>query len=297
MVKFRASATVSVPATSANLGPGFDALGLALDLCDEVTVSVVDSGLQIDVAGEGADFVPRDERHLVVRAMFVTFDRLGGRPPGLVLECTNRVPHSRGLGSSAAAIVAGVLLARALVEGGDELLPDAGALGLAAEIEGHPDNVAACLLGGLSIAWTEAGAHAVGLAVAPEIVPVVLVPPFTASTEQARGLLPSHVSHGDAAANAGRAALQVAALTGAPALLLAATEDRLHQRYREPAMRESADLVGQLRAAGLAAVISGAGPTVLVLCADSAQVEAALAAAPADWRAWAAAVGTGASVH
>ena len=219
--------------------------------------------------------------------MRAAFDRLGAQPPGLRLSCENRIPHGRGLGSSAAAIVAGVLLARALVVAGDELLPDDAVLALACEIEGHPDNVAPALLGGLTIAWQDeqAGdARAVRLDCDPGIRPVVLIPPFEASTEQARGLLPATVPHADAAANAGRAALLVAALTRAPQRLLPATADRLHQPYRVPAMPASAELVASLRAAGLPAVISGAGPTVLVLARDDLEVQQVHAAAPAGWR-------------
>jgi homoserine kinase len=279
---------VRVPATSANLGPGFDALGLALGLYDELVGEVVGSDLRIDVAGEGASDVALDETHLVVRAMRAGFAALRADPAGLVLRCTNRIPHGRGLGSSAAAIVGGLVLARALVADGDRRLPDPDLLALASELEGHPDNVAPCLLGGLTVAWTaEGGARAVRLDVGA-VVPVVLVPPFTASTERARGLLPAIVPHADAAANAGRAALLVAALTGEATpdagLLLEGTEDRLHQQYRRAAMPESWELVTRLRAAGQAAVISGAGPTVLVLARGPVEAEAVAAHAPADWR-------------
>jgi homoserine kinase len=274
---------VRVPATSANLGPGFDSLGLALSLFDDVVARVADDGLVVDVAGEGAD-VPRDETHLVVRAMRAGFERLGGQPHGLELSCANRIPHSRGLGSSAAAIVAGVVLARALVVGGAERLPDAELLALAAELEGHPDNVAGCLLGGLTVAWTDTAARAVRLDCDPGIRPVVFVPPFTASTAQARGLLPATVPHADAAFAAGRSALLVAALTGATGALFAATEDRLHQQYRAPAMPQSAELVAVLRASGAAAVVSGAGPTVLALARDEVEAEKLVPLAPPDWQ-------------
>lgn len=276
---------VRVPATSANLGPGFDALGLALGLYDDIVARVGEDGLSVDVAGEGADAVARDETHLVVRAMRATFDRLGGQPRGIELSCANRIPHSRGLGSSAAAIVAGIVLARALVLGGDRALPDAEALALATELEGHPDNVAACLLGGLTIAWTEQGAAAVRLDCDPRIAPVVFIPPFTASTKQARGVLPASVPHADAAFVAGRSALLVAALTGAPHALFAATADRIHQQYRAAGMPESAELLDKLRQAGHAAAVSGAGPTVLALARDELEAEALLALAPADWAA------------
>ncbi|MEO6885846.1 MAG: homoserine kinase [Jatrophihabitantaceae bacterium] len=275
---------VRVPATSANLGPGFDCLALALDLQDDLIARAGEDGLLIDVAGEGAD-LPRDETNLVVRSMRTTFDRLGGQPRGLELSCANRIPHSRGLGSSAAAIIAGILLARGLVLGGEQTLPDADVLALANELEGHPDNVAAALLGGLTIAWTGgAVAQAIRRDCDARIRPVVFVPPFSASTEQARGLLPAMVPHGDAAFNAARAALLVAALTSAPELLLPATEDRLHQSYRAEAMLQSAALVTGLRAAGHAAVISGAGPTVLVLAQDELEVQQLQAFSPAHWR-------------
>ena len=276
---------VRVPATSANLGPGFDALGLALALHDEVSAEITGTGLTVEVDGEGAGELARDESHLVVRAMRRTFDELGATPAGLALRCTNRIPHSRGLGSSAAAIVAGVLLARALVTDGPQRLPDGDALALACELEGHPDNVAACLLGGLTIAWAQDGARAVRRDVDPAVVPVVLVPPFTASTAAARGLLPATVPHSDAAFAAGRSALLVAALTGTPQALFDATEDRLHQAYRAPAMMRSAELMADLRAAGLPAVISGAGPTVLVLARGDVEAEAVLARVPEGWTA------------
>ena len=294
---FRGGAVhVRVPATSANLGPGFDALGLALSLHDDVVARVGEDGLVIDIAGEGAD-LPRDETHLVVRAMRAVFDRLGGQPRGIELACANRIPQSRGLGSSGAAIVAGAVLARALVLGGERELPDDELLAIASALEGHPDNVAACLLGGLTIAWTEdATARAVRLDCDPAIRPVALVPAFSASTEQARGLLPAMVPHADAAFAAGRAALLIAALTGAPHTLLAATQDRLHQQYRSPAMPQSAELLAALRAAGLAAVVSGAGPAVLVLARDEDEVARAGALTPPGWQHLALAVAAGAHV-
>lgn len=254
--------TVRVPASSANLGPGFDALGLALSLYDEVTGEVLDEGLEIKVSGEGQDGVPLDDSHLVVTAMGAAFDLMGGRPSGLRLTCTNAIPHGRGLGSSAAAIVAGVVLARALVEGGDDLLDDASAFQLAVDIEGHPDNVAAAMLGGLTIAWVDGAAAAVER-LDTEVAVTVFVPPTAVSTEKARGLLPETVSHRDASVNAGRAALLVAALTVAPHRLISATEDRLHQSYRAEAMPGSYDLLRRLRVEGVPAIISGAGPTVL----------------------------------
>ncbi|GAA1756674.1 MULTISPECIES: homoserine kinase [Streptomonospora] len=262
---------VRTPATCANLGPGFDALGLALRLYDEADVRLTDDGrLVVDVEGEGAADVPRDGTHLVVRAMRAVFDEAGEPLPGLHLRCTNRIPHGRGLGSSAAAIVTGVCAATALLSGAD---PALGRLDrdrvfrLAAEIEGHPDNVAPCVYGGFTVAWRGAGEwRATGVAPSARLRPVVCVPEDRLSTEEARGLLPDTVPHADAAFTAGRAALLVAAVSGHPELLLDATEDRLHEQYRRPAMPETLRIARELRELdGLAAVVSGAGPTVLVL--------------------------------
>lgn len=275
------------PATSANLGPGYDALGLALQWQDNVVARVSEQGLRIDVVGEGEDLA-RDETHLVLRAMRATFDRLGGQPPGVELSCANRIPHGRGLGSSAAAIVSGVLLARALVLGGDGMLPDPAAFDLAAQFEGHPDNVAACFFGGITVAWTVDGCvHAIRAEVDAAIRPVVLVPPFESSTAIARGMLPTVVPHTDAAFGVARSALLMALLsgvgTGDPSALMAATEDRLHQPYRAAAMPQSTELIRALRADGLAAVVSGAGPTVLVLAQDEDEIERIGTYAPNGW--------------
>ena len=262
---------VRTPATSANLGPGFDTLGLALTLYDDLTARVAGDSWTVAVTGEGAGELPTDESHLVVRAMLATFDELGERPPGVAVECVNRIPQARGLGSSSAAIVGGVQLARALVR---EQLSDEAALDIAARLEGHPDNVAPCLLGGFTIAWTEAaGSRAVRLDVAAGVRPTLFVPQERGLTATARAALPGAVPHADAAFNTGRAALLVHALTREPELLFAATEDRLHQGYRAVAMPGTASLVASLRSVGVAAVVSGAGPTVL-----------ALSPVPADFR-------------
>jgi len=255
--------TVRTPASSANLGPGFDALGLALTLYDEITAEVLDApGLEIEVTGEGERDVPRTDDHLVVTAMTATFDLLGERPAGLRLECANAIPHGRGLGSSAAAIVGGIALARALVEGSASRLDDRAAYQLAVDLEGHPDNVAAAMFGGLTIAWID-GAAAEVQQLDTSVEVTAFVPSEAVSTEKARGLLPETVPHADAAVNAGRAALLVAALTVAPERLIWATEDRIHQTYRSDAMPESYKLLRQLRVEGIPTIISGAGPTVL----------------------------------
>jgi homoserine kinase len=318
---------VRAPATSANLGPGFDALGLALGLYDEVEARVTVGGLVIEVSGEGSGTAAAGERHLVVKAMRAAFGALGGQPPGIAIRCANAIPQGRGLGSSSAAICCGVLAARALADRGTARLPDEAVFQLAAALEGHPDNVAACLSGGLTIAWTPrpgirdagapggdgeaggagadgggadgggadgggadgggadgGGADGAGAGGAPGgTVPgarllripvpatlraVACVPPGSLATAAARQALPRTVPHADASANAARSALLVAALTGAPQVLYDATEDFLHQPYRADILPETADLLGRLRRAGAAAVVSGAGPSVLVLSFD-----------------------------
>jgi homoserine kinase len=276
---------VEVPATSANLGPGFDSLGLALELRDRLEAEVLDEGLVVDVIGHGAEDVPRDGSHLVVRAMRAAFDVLGEQPAGLRLACDNAIPHARGLGSSSAAIVGGIALARALVADGADRLDDDALFRLAAELEGHPDNVAPAAYGGFVISGREAGEwYAVRAPVDRRVVAAVFVPPNPLSTEVARGLLPDTVPHAEAAADAGRTALLVAALGGAPEHLLTATRDYLHQEQRRPAMPQSLGLVDRLRSQGFAAVVSGAGPTVLVL-ADSSSLSAGDLAAecPEGW--------------
>ena len=265
---FRAApAKVRVSASSANLGPGFDSLGLALELYDVLAAQVADEKcLEVDVAGEGSEELRRDGKNLVVKAMNTAFDHMGGRPRGLRISCANSIPHSRGLGSSSAAIIGGMALARALVLGGNERLPDEKMLQLATVIEGHPDNVAAALYGGATIAWQgEEGARAVKVSPHPEISAVAFIPNAGISTSKARRLLPDTVPHGDAARNAGRAALLVEAIEHHPEFLFDATEDSLHQQYRREAMPRSLSIVTKLRAAGFAAFISGAGPTVLLL--------------------------------
>ena len=260
---------VRVPATSANLGPGFDALGLALALADDVEVQAVAGAVSVRVTGHGAGELPDGEDHLVVRAIRAALDDVGAPQVGLRLTCHNRIPHGRGLGSSAAAVVAGVLAVRALI-GEPEALDNPAVYRIASLFEGHPDNAAPAILGGATIAWTaEDGPHATSLPLHPEIDAVVLVPEVRVPTSTARGVLPATVPHADAAANAARAALLVQALCHRPELLLPATEDRLHQSYRAPVMPATYELVRALRNAGQAAVVSGAGPSVLVLQARS----------------------------
>jgi len=261
---------VRVPATSANLGPGFDAFGLALDLVDELEVHALgSSGVRVEVTGEGVGQVPDDEQHLVISSLRAALDHVGAPQTGLHLVCHNRIPHGRGLGSSAAAVVAGIIAARGLIAE-PEALSDDVVIDLAGSIEGHPDNAAPAVLGGATLAWQDAsGFRAIPLGVDPTIVPIAIVPPTHLSTKAARGVLPATIPHADGAFQAGRAALLVEALGRRPELLLAATEDRLHQEYRRSVMRDSLALVDTLRSRGIAAVVSGAGPTVLVLARNS----------------------------
>jgi homoserine kinase len=260
---------VRVPASSANLGPGYDSFGLALGRHDVVTAGRSQDGIRIEVSGVGADSVARTSDNLVARAAAAGFAALGEPAPPLALTCINAIPHGGGQGSSAAAIVAGLMIARGLAPDGAPGLDDAELLALAARIEGHPDNVAAALLGGFTLSWTAAGrSTAIRHRVHPDIRAVLFTAGQAASTAHARGLLPPTVPHVDAAANAARAGLLVHAIGTDPRYLFAATEDRLHQQYRASGVPASMSLVGELRAAGVAAVISGAGPSVLALTTE-----------------------------
>lgn len=268
------SVRVRVPATSANLGPGFDSLGLALGVYDQVTVTPrPDSAVVIDISGLGSESLPRDERHLLLRSMRTAAERFGLTIAGVEIRTHNVIPQGQGLGSSAATIAAGVAAAWMLHPEHDEL-DRAAIMAEAAVIEGHPDNVAACVYGGLTISWGGAqGAVAAAVPVHADLEPVLFLPALELSTTIARGLLPGTVSHADAAFTAGRSALLIHALTAAPQLLMDATEDRLHQMYRASAIPETTALLEELRRGGVPAVISGAGPSVLALCSAQAQVE------------------------
>jgi homoserine kinase len=266
---------VSVPATSANLGPGFDSFGLALELRDRYAAQILDEAvIDVDVTGEGADEVKRDKNNLVIKAMMRGFEFMDAKPRGIALRQLNVIPHGRGLGSSASAIVGGLHLARALVLGGDQLFSLEEMLTIATEMEGHPDNAAAAIYGGATVAWRDevpsaGSAHAISLNVDPRISAIAFIPENQLATSKARKLLPESISHHDAVENTTRSALLVHALSSRPDLLLMATKDYLHQEYRREAMPKSVALVDKLRAAGVAATISGAGPTVLVLHAGS----------------------------
>ena len=257
------SVTVEVPATSANLGPGFDCFGLALDWRELIRLESLEHGFEIDVSGEGAEQLPRDESHLIIRSALVGLADLGVRVGGLRLDCHNTIPHGRGLGSSSAAIVGGLIAAAGLA--GEEPGPD-WLLHHAYAIEGHPDNVAAAIYGGFVMAYEGRDGIAVASSpIARSIGAAVFVPEHEVPTRAARGVLPETVLHVDAAANSGRSALLVHALAHDPDRLYDATRDWLHQSYREPAMPRSYELMKALRERGFAAVISGSGPSILVL--------------------------------
>ena len=284
---------VEVPATSANLGPGFDCFGLALDWREQVAMAVTESGFRVEVTGEGAGQIPRDESHLIIRSALTGLADLGVSVAGLHLSCHNTIPHGRGLGSSSAAIVAGLLAARGLAGAPEDR---AWTLHLATAIEGHPDNVAAAIYGGFVLAYDSmAGLQVTGAHVAEGLALVAFVPDRELSTSAARLLLPRKVRHDDAAANAARSALFVHAVANDLTLLFEATRDWLHQGFRGPAMPDSYELLKDLRADGLAAVISGAGPTVLVL-GGADEVGRATGRSPIGFSVRRVAVGSGAAL-
>lgn len=260
-----------VSASSANLGPGFDSIGLALSLSDEIVVETTDSGLVVVVEGEGAEQVPRGPEHLVVRAVECGLRAAGVRAPGLVVRCRNAIPHSRGLGSSAAAVVGGLAAANGLVAQSDSKpLSDAQLIQLSSEFEGHPDNAAAAVLGGAAVSWIDASGDrprysAVPLRLHPDIRLYCAIPQERSLTAETRVLLPAQVSHDDARFNVSRAALLVVALTERPDLLMPATEDVLHQPQRAPAMPGSAEYLRLFRRNNVSATLSGAGPALIAL--------------------------------
>jgi len=267
------SVVVEVPATTANLGPGFDTLGMALTIQDRLSATVVDTpGVVVDVHGVGEGEVPTDETNLIARSMAHAFASKKIPMPGIHLEAHNVIPHGRGLGSSGAAIVSGVMAAKGLLEGIAEFSASE-LLALATDMEGHPDNIAPSLFGGLTIAWmTDEGPKHKKLSVHRGVSLVVAVPEDSSmSTQLARSLQPETVPHQDAIFNLSRSALLIAALIQSPELLFEATEDRLHQNYRASAMKDTDALLQSLRAKGYAAVVSGAGPSVLILCPDPGQ--------------------------
>lgn len=296
------SARVKVPATSANLGPGYDALGLALGIYDQLTARAIAGPTTVRIEGQGAEDLPRDDSHLVIRAIRAGLDYAGASQCGIDLHCVNRIPQARGMGSSAAAVVGGLLIARQLISA-PEILSDDAVLHLATSFEGHPDNAAPAIYGGATIAWMEPNIdpasapdpaanpaapaadqaapaapvnpaaqrgvpmrpRAVSIELGPHISPTILVPRTRLETSQARAALPEMIPHADAAFAVGRSALLIHALRADAGLLMAGTEDSLHQHYRAQVMPEAYEVMTVLRHAGWPAVISGAGPSVVVL--------------------------------
>jgi len=289
------SVHVRVPATSANLGSGFDTVGLALDYHDELTFTLNDDpndGIaHVIIHGEGADTLPRDETHLVVSTFRRACATFGLGRLGFTLEATNNIPQARGMGSSAEAIVAGIAAAAAFAQTGDLNRP--AIFDMAAQIEGHPDNVAPAVFGGLTVSWDfetaegvgsvavpggeplHGGFHAVNYPVDPSITAAVFVPDYELSTEKARQALPRELPYKDAVYNVSRVGLLPAAMNPvvlaqaaqakSNALLFTATQDKLHQPYRGALMPPSTELIALFRSKGYAAAVSGAGPCVLVL--------------------------------
>lgn len=297
------SVRVRVPGSSANIGPGFDSIGLALGIWDEYVVTVTaEPGLSIDVEGEGAADVPRDELHLVHRSMLSAWEQLGVQTPaGLHLSCRNAVPHGRGLGSSATSIVAGIVVAQGLCniatgQGSFDGNAAGGSCGfdrtftnnLASALEGHPDNASASVFGGMTLSWTDdldpAQIHSIRLDVSSDVIPLVFLPVTQLSTATARAVLPAQVPHGIAARNSARAGLLVEAVTRRPDLLLAATREWLHQEQRRASFPDSMALLDTLRGKGHAAVISGAGPSVLVLTTAARRQDARDQGDQSGWR-------------
>ena len=266
-------ARVTVPGSTANLGPGFDTLGLAVGIYDTVEVEVTASGLEVEIFGEGANELPRDSSHLVVKAINSALHAADAHAPGLKVTCTNNIPQSRGLGSSASAAVAGVIAGNTLA--GSPLSTD-DVIQLSSAFEGHPDNAAASVVGGAVVSWTDIPVdgvsqpvyRAVPLTVHPDIKATALVPNFHASTNAVRKVLPSHVTHTDARFNVSRTAVMTVAIQTHPEFLWEGTRDRLHQPYRADVLPVTAEWVNRLRNRGYAAFLSGAGPTAMVLSTE-----------------------------
>lgn len=267
------TARVKVPASSGNLGPGFDSMGMAHDVWDEVSATLTTGASRVVILGEGSQTLPKDESHLIVKTMHETLERLGAPTPGVDLVCRNNIPHGKGMGSSAAALTAGVMLVRELL-GAPEAFTKEEVLNIVAGYEGHPDNAAPAIYGGVTVSWREGeGYKTAQLPVLKSVKTTLLVPDEVLLTTTARAVLPEKVPLVDAAFNASRSALMVYALTQDPELLFAATEDRLHQQYRAESMAHTAAVLAALREAGWPAIVSGAGPSILVF----AEIDPAMA--------------------
>ncbi len=283
MMKFK-SVKVTVPATSANLGPGFDCLALALELWNEAVFEPGASGYVVENEGEGADELPTDHSNLILQSAFAVFDLAGGKPEGLKIRCRNDIPLSSGLGSSAAAILTGLL-------GANEVLGkpfgEAQLLKMASDREGHPDNAAAALYGGLVAVLNHPEGVICKRFDLPEMTAIVAVPKVDLPTHTARKALPAGVVFKDAVFNSSRAPLVVEALrTGDLTLLGKVMDDRLHQPYRLPLIPGAeAAMAAALKGGASAAALSGAGPSVIAfLEADSDRKEAVREAMVAAYR-------------
>lgn len=262
---------VRIPATVANLGPGFDCLGLALDWHNELRIERAET-LSVTASGAGADRLPRDQTSLVVQAA----ERILGPTPSIAINQTIGVPVGRGLGSSAGAICGGLVAARALAGSAHT---DADLLAIAIEMEGHADNVAPCLLGGVTASMA---GRSVRLE-PPAIDLIIAVSPTGLPTHTARAALRDMVTHADAVATIGAAAtLAVALAMGDVAALFDATADVFHQPARAELMPDSAALLSAMRGAGIAAFLSGAGPSVGAFLAPG-QDAPAMALIPDAW--------------
>ncbi|HLF24853.1 MAG TPA: homoserine kinase [Anaerolineae bacterium] len=270
---------VTVPASTANLGPGFDCLGLALGLHNTLVMTALDDGFELSIAGEGADRLRKDRDNLIVRAAETLWQHVGRRPAGLKIEAVNRIPPGMGLGSSAAAIVSGLVAANALV---GKPLAKRELLQLAARIEGHADNVAAALFGGLTLVSAHAEDILVDALAVPPLQVVIAAPGVRLSTREARAALPTHVSRADAVFNIGRALFVVRALqSGNYDLLNRAMADRLHEPHRRKLIPGFDAVERAARAAGAVAVaLSGAGPSLAAFAPDrQAEIASAMRAA------------------
>jgi homoserine kinase len=286
-----AAVKVKVPATVANLGPGFDALGVAVQMHLEVDIEPRRDSIEIEVEGEGAETLPKDESNLVIRSMNDFFDFVGRRPPGYSVRVRNPIPLGSGLGSSAAAVVGGLYAARAIT---GRNVPQTEMVRLAVGIEGHPDNILPALLGGLVVCYQEPGSDFKYFRLEPSerLVPILAVPAKGFSTKEARKALPEDVAFADAQFTASRAALLVAAITSGAGtdVLAAAMSDRLHEPHRLKLMPETMAVHSELREAGLAVALAGAGPSLLAVvprpeaATRAEQIRRVCRARSAGWR-------------
>ena len=256
---------VRVPATSANMGPGFDSMGVALKLYNYITAEETEGGLSIEILDETKKFIPTDERNLVYKAMKAVYDEAGIHPKGVRLTLENHIPVTKGLGSSSAGIIGGMAAANALI---GKCIPENELLNIASKMEGHPDNVAPALLGGFTVnVMKSEEVRYVRSEVSAGLIFAAFVPEFTLQTKKSRSILPKIVSHKDAVYNTGHSTLLAASLiTGKYENIRASIGDRLHQKYRSkliPGMERIFDMCYENHALGV--YLSGAGPTIMAV--------------------------------